>query len=389
MAPRIRRALLLLLAAAPAAAADGTKPLQASGYLKELWQYSSSAFDGRPYFLNMDRARLTLDAQESIVKAHVDYDHEVLAGSWFRTFEARANGLGEPPAWLTMDQTISTGTTNLYRHRLYRGWAGLELEQGTLRFGRQRISWGTGKIWNPTDVLNPYQPTTVERDERRGVDALYARYGLGTLSQAELAWAQNDRWTDHSLLARLKTNWRDWDGSLMGGKIATSTDSWIVGGDLAGTVLDGTLHAEWSYTDLKTRTPFWKAGVGYDYTFPTETKLWLLRDAAVVAEYFHNGAGAAARDRYDFRKLFGGREVTLAHNYLGFTYSKDLHTLVKFELSLITNADDGSGFYCPSLQYNALDNLYLSGGFQRFGGGKGTEFGRVPNLGYLQAQYFF
>src|ERR1044071_6867726 len=104
--PRIRAALLLFILASPAAA--GEKAVQASGYLKELWQYSSSAFDGRPYFLNTDRARLTLDAQQSFLKAHVDYDHEVLAGSWFRTAEFRGFGLGEPPAWLLMDQTIST-----------------------------------------------------------------------------------------------------------------------------------------------------------------------------------------------------------------------------------------------------------------------------------------
>ncbi|MBI3552490.1 MAG: hypothetical protein HY077_08220 [Elusimicrobia bacterium] len=382
-------AVLFLFAAAPSNASDAPKPVSASGYLKELWQYSRSAFDGRPYFLNTGRARLTLDANTSVFKAHADYDHEVLAGSFFRTFEYKVFGLGEPPSWLTMDQTISTGATNIYRHRLYRGWAGVESDRGTLRFGRQRIAWGTGKLWNPTDVLNPYQPTTVERDERRGVDAVYGRYGLGNLSQAELAWSQQDRWPDHSLLARLKTNVKDYDLSVMGGKLASSTDSWMVGGDFAGNLLDGTLHAEWSYTDLKVRTPFWKADLGYDYTFPTETKLWLLRDSTVVAEYFHSGSGVLDRRSYDFTKLFGGREVTVAQDYMGLTYSKDLHTLLKLEFSLITNLDDGSGFYSPSLQYNALNNLYLSGGFQRFGGGRGTEFGHVPNLGFLQAQYYF
>src|SRR5207253_1761816 len=100
--------------------------------------------------------------------------------------------------------------------------------------GRQRVAWGTGKFWNPTDVLNPYQPTSVERDERRGVDAAYAKYSLGDLTQAEAAWAPQDRWPEHALLGRLKSNWRGYDVSAMGGKIASSTNSWMAGGDFAG-----------------------------------------------------------------------------------------------------------------------------------------------------------
>ena len=51
--------------------------------------------------------------------------------------------------------------------------------------------------------------------------------------------------------------------------------------------------------------------------------------------------------------------------------------------------NDGSGFLCPTLQYNIIENLYLKAGYQRFGGSKGTELGRSPNLEFLQAQYFF
>lgn len=384
---RLKLAVLCLLLAAPGRC--GENPVSASGYLKELWQHSHSALDGRPYFLSTSRARLTLDAAESIFKAHADYDHEVLAGSFLRTPEYRFFGLGEPPSWLTMDQTISRNSTALWRHRLYRGWAGVETEENLLRFGRQRVAWGTGKLWNPTDVLNPYQPTSVERDERRGVDALYGRRALGSLSQAELAWAPRDSWPGHSLLGRVKTNLNGYDVSLMGGKVASSTSSWMAGGDFAGTLWDGTLHGEWSYTDLKTGTPFWKADIGYDYTFPEETRLRWLKNASAVVEYLHSGSGALDSARYNFASLFSGREVTLARDYAGFTFSKDAHPLVKLELAAIANLNDGSRFFSPSLQWNALNDLYLTAGLQRFGGGKTSELGRAPNISFLQAQFYF
>jgi hypothetical protein len=367
-------ALLVLLAGS---ALGG---VSAGGYVKDVYQYSHSAFDGRPFFLNTSRVRLTLDARHAIFRSHVDYDHETLAGSFFRTRDFAASGFGETRSWLDEEKTLEAGDTWLWRHRLYRGWAGVETRRVTARFGRQRVSWGTGKLWNPTDVLNPYQPLSVEREERRGVDAFYARAVLGQLSQAELAWAPRDVWVEHALLGRLKSHLGEYDGSVMGGKVAGSTGSWIAGGDFAGNLAGGTLHGEWSYTAPQTRAPFWKAGIGYDYT---------LDDATLVVEYLHSGSGSLDTRRYDLGALLAGREVTLAQDYVGATWSKDVHPLLKLELVLLTNVNDGSQFAGPTLQWNARKDLYVTAGLQRFGGPKRTEYGRAANLSFLQGQYFF
>lgn len=377
--------LLFLLLAAPAAAAE----LKASGYLKDVWQSSRSAFDGRPYYLNISRARLTLDGSASVFRSHIDYDHQLAYGSFFRTAEFKAYGYAPPKPWLDMEQTISTGTLNGWGHGAYRAWVGVEDERGVLRAGRQRIAWGTGKIWNPTDVLNPYQPTSVERDERRGVDALYGRLGVGALGQAELAWAGADRWVDQALLARGRANISDWDMSLLGGKVSGSTASLVVGGDFAGTVLEGTLHGEWAHFRPEWRTPYWKAGLGYDYTVPSETRWSWLKDAAFSVEYYHAGNGQTDGRRYDFASVRAGKEVSVARNYFGGSASQDLHPLLKLEMFALANADDGSTLFAPSLAFNALRDLYLSAALQRFGGGKSTEYGRAPNSVILSGQYYF
>ncbi len=374
----------LLLLAAPASAG-----VKAGGYLKDFWQYSHSALDGRAYNLNTARARLSLDADHSAFKAHADYDQQVAAGSYFRTTEFRLFGYEPPKPWLDMEQTISTGTSNGWGHGAYRAWVGLEGDFGVVRAGRQRIAWGTGKLWNPTDVLNPYDPTSVERDERRGVDALYARAGVGALGQAELAWAPGDVWVDHSLLARARANWEGWDGSLMGGKIPGSTASFVLGGDFAGALLQGTAHAEIAWFNPEYRTPYWKAGVGYDYNFASDTNWTWLKDAAFVFELYHAGNGRTDPLRYDFAALRAGREPGVAQNYAGATFSKDLHTLVKLEAAAIVNADDGSTLAYPSLSWNAVPDLWLTAAWRRFGGDKLGEYGRQPNQAVLTAQYWF
>ena len=80
---------------------------------------------------------------------------------------------------------------------------------------------------------------------------------------------------------------------------------------------------------------------------------------------------------------------TLAQDYLGLTYAKDLPPLLKLELILLTTLDDGSQFFSPTLQWNARESLYLTAGLQRFGGPKRTEYGRPANLSFAQAQFYF
>jgi hypothetical protein len=379
-----RASLLVLLLAAPAAA-----EVKVSGYLKNIWQYTASEIGDRPYYLDTARARLTVDAGQSAFKEHVDFDNQVAAGSFFGTPDFKTFGYAPPTPWLTMQRTISTGTANGYGIGAYRAWVGVEDERGVFRAGRQRIAWGTGKIWNPTDVLNPYSPTSVERDERRGVDALYARAGIGTLGQAELVWAGQDRWVDHQLLARGRGSFGGWDASLLGGKVAGSTASFMVGGDFAGTVLDGTLHGEWAAFHPESRTPYWKAGLGWDYTVDSETGLRWLKDAAFVIEYYHAGNGQTNPARYNFAPVLSGSEVSVAQNYFGSSFSEDLHPLLKLEMFALANADDGSTFFSPSLTWNALNNLYLTAALQRFGGERRTEYGRNPNQTALTVQYYF
>ena len=367
---------VLLLAFTPASAG-----VKAGGYLKSIWQYSHSALDQRAYNLSTSRGRVSLDGEHRALRAHVDYDHQVAAGSYFRTTEFRLFGYAPPKPWLDMEGTISTGTTNGYGHGVYRGWVGLEDDGRILRAGRQRIAWGTGKMWNPTDVLNPFQTVSVERDERRGVDALYGRAPVGELGQAELVWAPQDNWPEHNLLARGRGNWKGWDASLLGGKVAGSTGSLIVGGDFAGTLYDGTLHGELAYFAPERRTPYWKAGLGYDYTFPN--------DASLVVEWYHAGNGQTDRRRYDASAVRAGRETGVGRDYVGGSLSHDLHTLLKAEAVGVANASDGSTFFYPSLAFNAWTDLWLTAAWQRFGGDARDEFGPQPNSVLLIAQWWF
>lgn len=334
-----------------------------SGYLKDIWR--DSRVDQ-----NLFRARVAVDAQAGIARGRVEYDNEIKSGH-------SANFLFPEPrlSWLDLDLVGGAGARHRWRHRLWRAWGGLETGEWTLRAGRQRISWGAGKMWNPTDVLNPYDPATIERDERAGVDAAYARRSLGDLSQAELVWAPHDDWDRSFLLGRLRTNAAGFDWALMGGKAAFSTTTWIVGGDFAGAAGEGAVHGEWAVTGGKLR-----ALAGYERSF---------EDVALMAEYLHNGPGERDKRRYNRRLLLGGRESLLGRHYGGGSTAWEAHALVKLELYGLASLRDGSALINPSASWNALADLHLTAGWQFFTGRAESEFGPLSDVLFLQAQYYF
>lgn len=381
---------LAFLLALPAAAGVGV-----DGSLKTLYSYSRSPLTRRQHWADLNRARLSLKAATPeteggfALRAEADYDHELRLGSQLNSPESRTFGLAEPDSFLTMDQTVSSGTDHSWRHRLYRGWVEAEAGGFKARFGRQRVAWGTGKIWNPVDVLNPYQPTTLEREERLGVDALSVRRGLGQTGSAEAVWALGRGWMDTDLLGRFKAGLAGAELGLLGGHVAGSTASWLMGGELAWDVRGGTLHGELSYTDLETRTPFWRGVLGYEYGFTADPPWAPLKDLWFNVEWFHNGRGADDPARYATSLLRQGREVALGRDYGGLAVKKDLHPLLYMELSYLRNLRDASHFLSPSVNWNPVGDLHVFSGYQRFGGRPVTEFARQPDVFYAGAQFFF
>ncbi len=386
------KGLLLLACLLPGRVEAG---VAASGTLKTLYDYTRSPLTRQAQWGDLSRARLSLKAEHGLgvpgrtLRASVDYDHELRVGTRLKSLESRTFGLAEPDSFLTMDQTISSGTDAAYRHRLYRGWVELADGPWTARFGRQRIAWGTGKIWNPADVLNPYQPTALERDERPGVDALHVRRGLGTLGQGEAVYGLGRSWAETDLLTRARGNISGSDLALLGGKLSGSTGSWLAGGEASVDLGGGSVHAECTYTDLELRTPFWRGLLGYEYSFSSSPPWAPLKDVWLAAEWFHNGRGRRDAARYDAGLLRSGREVALAQDYLGVALKKELHPLLSAELSLLQNLNDASRFISPSLDWNPWGDLHLAAGWQSFAGTPRSEYGRLANIAFAQAQLFF
>ena len=165
-----------------------------------------------------------------------------------------------------------------------------------VRFGRQRIAWGTGRFFSPVDLLNPLNPLTLERKERLGVDALLVERKFGPLSQASFVYAPARAAGMGTTALRWHANASGLDYSFM---IAKAAGTRVFGTDWAGQLDQAGWRAEFARFVPDAGASCQRALLGVDYAFANSLTL--------TGEIYFNGAGAARPASYDFAGLMAGR----------------------------------------------------------------------------------
>jgi hypothetical protein len=75
-----------------------------------------------------------------------------------------------------LTKTITDGSDSAVLHRLDRLWFGYAGEKAVIRLGRQALSWGNGLFFAPMDLVNPFDPTTIDTEYKTGDDMVYVQY---------------------------------------------------------------------------------------------------------------------------------------------------------------------------------------------------------------------
>lgn len=360
-----------------AAAADG-RALRPTGYYKNLL-VRSETWAGEPFTLDLNRLRVELKGPIApALRVDLQYDNEVLLGTYLRTTQFRQQKDLPAPQYWRADANYLEAADVYGSHRLHRAVLSLSAGDTDLHFGRQRVAWGTGRFWSPLDLLNPLSPTALERDERPGVDAMLAEHRLGPLSKLSAVVAPDRRSGRSSAALQWHANAGGLDYSLVAGRLR----GWrTLGIDLAGQVGQAGVRAELVRHWPREAPAFNHALLGIDQTFSNTLTL--------TAELFYNGTGALQTARYDFRALMSGDTPALARRYAGVHAGYELSPLQKWTGELVLNLDDHSRYAGSSLSYSLRTNLDLKLGLQSFSGAAGSEYGRPPDLVYLQLQRFF
>lgn len=246
--------------------------------------------------------------------------------------------------------------------------------------GRQRISWGTGRIWNPTDLFNPINPANFDKIEKDGADAVSTRLYLGNFTDLEVVYNTVDKFNESNYGARFRTNYKAYDFSIMSGYFDQRV---VAGADFAGNLLEAGFRGEGIISAEKDDldSNFIKYILGLDYQFTPELY--------GLIEYHFNGEGAAKKSGYELTRLIRGEILNLSRNYVFLQSTYQIHPLLNNSLSLNMNLDDGSGFTSGSLTYSLAENWYLSLGALVPFGSSFDEYWYYPTSLYLKGEFYF
>ena len=349
------------------------------GYAKHLGIRFSSPQSAKAYLLNVSRFRAKglLDVGKR-VRGEVWLDTEVLTGSYLQSDEYVKAQAHARPLPLQLEWTLGSGSGYEVRQRLFRAFLLLQSKGATLSVGRQRIAWGSGFAWNPTDILNPFDPGAIELGERAGVDAAHVSVPLGPLSRLELVAAHTETGAPGSFAVRAGTNYRAYDITALAGRFRRD---WVVGGDFAGYLRGAGLRGEVAYVRRRAGRAFARAVLNADYTFAS--------GMYGLAELYYNGRGSARKDQYDFADLLAGDTFNLAQWYAAISAGASLTPLVAAGLYQLVNLTDGSLLVGPSVTYSLTQSIEAAVASYFSVGAGDSEFGAPRHSYFATLQWYF
>jgi hypothetical protein len=371
-------ALLLCLLVDNSFASSDEVKLSVSGYYKNLF-YSSESLSGDNFYADLNRLRLdTKISFPDKASLRLVLDNEAIFGTVLDTPEFELFKRTRL-TFYDMDVTIVDNPDLWAGISVYRFYLDIKCEKTQLTVGRQRVAWGSGRLWNPTDVFNPVSPFEIERDEKAGIDGGRLDYYINPLSSITLVFWQERDARENAVL-RVRTNFRGYDLSLLLGSLSNRN---LVGFDFAGNLGNASLRGEATYEELinddtfKNREKeFIRAVLSLDYTF-TNTLY-------VLIEYFYNGGNVK---EISFQEIIQSEIITRNKNFLALGLGYDLTPLLRADGIAILDIDGGGVFFNPSIKYNVRENTDLVLGTQLFGGD--GEYEGFPDIFYASIKIYF
>lgn len=265
-------------------------------------------------------------------------------------------------------------------HMLDRWYVRYEMSFGEITAGRQRMAWGTGRIWNPTDLFNPINPASYERIEKEGADAVSLTIYLGPFSDVQLVVQPQETWSETNGGARVRTHAGEYDISALGGRFDRHV---VVGGDFAGNLFQAGIRGEMivSFDPDEPRSGFTRWILGVDHQLTPELY--------ALAEYHFNGEGKDDPAAYELRRLGRGEIINLGRRFIFLQMSYLPHPLWNLSLSMNGSLTDGSGFVGVLVDRSLSGSADIALGAQYSYGDPRDEFRYYPTILYLKGIYHF
>ena len=299
---------------------------------------------------------------------------------------------------------IAEDNDGVWRHEIDRALVAYHADWGEVRAGRQAIGLGRGAVFSAVDLFAPFAPTEVDREWRRGVDAIRVEKYLTPTQSVEALAVFGESIDESAFMGRWRGYVRNVDASLLAGR---RSRDWLVAGVASAAVRDAEVHAEAALFKLDTPWPdgalfgdddlVVKLLIGSSYTFDWGNGV------TVMGEYHYSGFGvrdtdelsaALADEQFQKRLLRGDTQILGQHGVAGrvsYQFGMDWTT----DLLVLINPVDGSGLVSPTAVYTLSDHinltasLFIPWGASPENGNLQSEYGATPATLYLQLSMYY
>lgn len=281
--------------------------------------------------------------------------------------------------------------------RLFPGW-------GTVRVGRQAVTWGNGLLFNPMDLFNPFSPADIERDYKVGDDMVSAQFTVPRGGELQFLYVPRRSPISGDL---------EWEQSSLAGKCHFSRDTTefdimaaehygdvVIGLGSTGYLKDAAWRLDGTWTTTDNDDGYLSLAANMDYSW-----VWGERNWYGFVEFYcnglsHNRYAEAYRDSEIASRMERGELFTLGRTYLSAHIRVELHPLFNVYVTVIENLADPSGVIQPRAVWDMAEDVQVTFGMALYHGRKGTEFGGIvipdtklidkpSNNAFLWVSYFF
>ncbi len=338
----------------------------------------------------------------------VHYLVDVDYGDTVRLRRAETGLLPAPPStWFNLTETFDNHAQFYGAQTIDRLSVAYTTDDFVVRIGRQALTWGSGLVFRPMDLFDPFSPIATDTEFKPGTDMIYTQWLFHDGSDLQVIAVPRPAVSGAQPSSNASSFAAHYHGTFLGHGttflLARDHGDWVVGAGVNGALGGATWNVELVPTFLNAGPTRISALANI-----SDAVTLFDRNATVFAEYFHNGFGV---DNGNFTfatlppdlvdRLSRGQVFNLRRDYLAGGLTLEVNPLLSVSPSVIADLNSPSLYAIFAATYSVEDNLTLIAGIQAPLGPSGSEFGGVrlspgsqtfvgaPAQVYLQLRRYF
>jgi len=351
--------------------------------------FNWAAADSIDALLGFD-TRQTLDAKARLMwqgnagafgfEAHVLLGYQAGGNLGYTAALAGLSPPAAPPSFFDLSTEIFSDSRQSLTAGIDRLSVSYASQNFVLKLGRQAVTWGSGLVFRPSDIIAPFAPNAVDTAYKPGVDMAYAQVLFDNGNDIEAVFVPRRTvaggpmvWEQSTLALRSTLLLGDFDGTVL---LAQDHGDTLLNLGLSGPVGDAA----------------WSIELGQWFLADGSTPLNILANISnsgqlgemnitYFAEYFHNGFGVDTATPLDALpaaladRLATGQLFNIGQDFLALGAQLGVSAGVTISPSIITSLNDGSVFAGVQAGISLSDSLDISLNASKGFGPNGTEFG--------------